>query len=358
MRKRKCLVLLVALMISLLCSAQAAGSLLPKAEEIFGTIMPSFSGATLREAEERKTLEDGSTQVIFGGVSDTEFDAWGEYLEKAGCSLICYETQGDLFTAVLEKDGHEFSFSYDQKGCIFTADYPKGTREEKLDLEALKAAYEAELERLQKLRTVGVTVSYGNYEQDNNPDNGKEEIEWIVLDVQGEKALLLSKAGLEVGPYNQAAEEVTWENCTLREWLNSGFLKTAFTEEEQSAIIKTAISNRANPKISGEGVLGGGVTVDTIFLLSYEEVMQFFVSDQARVCEATEYALSQGAMHNGGEKAVYWWLRSPGISQRKAAYVNVSGTCRGDLKGNNFDNNVNRDSFCIRPAIWLNLESF
>lgn len=33
---------------------------------------------------------------------------------------------------------------------------------------------------------VGSIVTFGRYEQDGNPDNGQEKIEWIVLDVQNE----------------------------------------------------------------------------------------------------------------------------------------------------------------------------
>lgn len=41
--------------------------------------------------------------------------------------------------------------------------------------------------------TTGNVVTYGHYEQDNDTANGKEPIEWVVLDVQGDKALLISK---------------------------------------------------------------------------------------------------------------------------------------------------------------------
>ena len=44
--------------------------------------------------------------------------------------------------------------------------------------------------------SVGDVLAFGHYEQDNNPDNGPEPIEWIVLDVQDGKALLLSRYGL------------------------------------------------------------------------------------------------------------------------------------------------------------------
>jgi hypothetical protein len=83
------------------------------------------------------------------------------------------------------------------------------------------------------------TVSFGHWEQDNNPDNGPEPIEWIVLDKIDGRLLLISSSCLAGMAYHmEPFTPVTWETCSLREWLNSIFLSSAFTEEEQ-AWIKT-----------------------------------------------------------------------------------------------------------------------
>lgn len=42
-------------------------------------------------------------------------------------------------------------------------------------------------------KKVGHYVSFGKYEQDNNTSNGKEKIEWLVLEVKDGKALVISK---------------------------------------------------------------------------------------------------------------------------------------------------------------------
>ena len=86
-------------------------------------------------------------------------------------------------------------------------------------------------------------IPFGHYEQDNNPGNGPEPIEWLVLDIQDGKALLLSKYGLEAKAYNTKFVDITWENCTLRTWLNGEFLAKAFSAEEQSAILLTEVDN-------------------------------------------------------------------------------------------------------------------
>ena len=45
---------------------------------------------------------------------------------------------------------------------------------------------------------VGTTITLGEYEQDNDVSNGPEPIKWIVLDIQDNKALILSKYLLDI----------------------------------------------------------------------------------------------------------------------------------------------------------------
>ena len=71
---------------------------------------------------------------------------------------------------------------------------------------------------------VGDYVNFGTYEQDNNTSNGKEEVEWLVLEVKDGKALIISKYALDCKPYNTGLTGATWETCTLRKWLNNNFI--------------------------------------------------------------------------------------------------------------------------------------
>ena len=73
-------------------------------------------------------------------------------------------------------------------------------------------------------KKVGHYVSFGKYEQDNNTSNGKEKIEWLVLEVKDGKALVISKYALDCKPYNTSSTNVTWETCSLRNWLNNDFI--------------------------------------------------------------------------------------------------------------------------------------
>ncbi|MCR5136276.1 MAG: serine/threonine protein kinase [Oscillospiraceae bacterium] len=197
--------------------------------------------------------------------------------------------------------------------------------------------------------SVGDTVTFGHYEQDSNTSNGQEAIEWIVLDVQINKVLLISRYGLDAKAYNTAGQSVTWENCTLREWLNDGFLNTAFSADEQKAIITTSVDNSKSQGNSSWGTDGGSNTKDSVFLLSYKEAEEYFDSDIGRNCTTTKYAVKQGASTtNEGE--CWWWLRSPGENQRSAA-----GVYPGGWLGDN--SRVHSGIRVVRPAFWLNLKS-
>ncbi len=201
---------------------------------------------------------------------------------------------------------------------------------------------------------VGNIVVFGTYEQDNNIANGSEPVEWIVLDVQDNKALLISRYALDVHPYQTPWTDVTWETCELRSWLNETFMNTAFSATEQSAILMTTVDNSDRQGNSKWNTNGGNNTNDKLFLLSYAEAGSYFSNDADRMCATTDYAIAQGAWTNhqyktDGRATTWWWLRSPGRNLRNAASV--------DDDGSHFYFHVYFDNVCVRPAFWLNLES-
>lgn len=201
-------------------------------------------------------------------------------------------------------------------------------------------------------RTVeaGDRLFFGHYEQDNHLENGSEPIEWVVLDVTDGTALLLSCYALDCRAYNDEGTDVTWVKCSLRRWLNESFLQTAFTDEEQLAILETTVKNdeiTQNPEWKRHAAED---TVDRIFLPSWYELMSAFLDKDARKTTGTEYARAQGAKFLGittiGYDETDWWLRSPGESSREAAYVGVIR----DVGSKNV-----ADAVGIRPALWLDL---
>jgi len=204
---------------------------------------------------------------------------------------------------------------------------------------------------------VGTRMTFGAYPQTESGTDATP-IEWIVLDVQDGRALLISRFGLDAQRYNNGFADITWEDCTLRAWLNDTFLNKAFSSEEQKAILTTIVDNSQSQCYNGWSTGSGNNTEDKIFLLSCAEANKYFgVEDKnkkSRV-EPTAYAIKNGAYTSSslttaeGKPAGGWWLRSPGFTQRSAACVNTDGSISR--------NSVSSDDEVIRPALWINLES-
>ena len=187
-------------------------------------------------------------------------------------------------------------------------------------------------------------VQFGAYEQDNNKKNGKEEIEWIVLAKEENRTLLVSKKGVDVKKYaSHAFAAETWEESVVREWLNADFLEKTFDGNEQNMIEITKVINNDNYQ---HGTEGGNDTLDKIFLLSYEEVNEYFVSAEDRTCQPTEYALERcGSFTLSGNGD--WWLRTVGSKKQCQMLVTSEGGYEDSYSAGSF-------KLYLRPAIWVN----
>ena len=189
---------------------------------------------------------------------------------------------------------------------------------------------------------VGNVILFGTYEQDNKSANGKEPIEWHALAKKDNKMLVISKKALDCKPFNTVLVDATWENCSLREWLNKDFLKTAFSQHEQDLIQSTSVSNYL-----------GNTTTDKLFLLNKTEV-ENHLKFSDRKCAPTAYAIAHGAFtgvmsEKNGEKTCFWWLRSQGINSSTAC------SCLNDGYFLNTGHSVNREDICVRPAMWITI---
>ncbi|MBQ8076646.1 MAG: zinc ribbon domain-containing protein [Oscillospiraceae bacterium] len=237
--------------------------------------------------------------------------------------------------------GHEYSV---EKGFAFC---PNCGKELPQNEPAHKSA-EKSLESNSKI-AVGDLVRFGRYEQDNNPSNGAEGIEWIVLDVQGEKALLLSRYGLDCKRYYKDQTPVTWETSDLRVWLNGEFSDTAFNQDEMGRILLSRVPADKNPEYNTDA---GNETEDRVFLLSALEAEQYLAEETAK-CQATAYALAKGA--SSGKNGNSWWfLRTPGSEQKMVMIIKTDGTMNlgGAVPDGKGANGVNR------PSLWLDLRNW
>ena len=167
--------------------------------------------------------------------------------------------------------------------------------------------------------------------------------EWIVLDVEDQRILIISKNKLEDRKFHLEDEEVTWETCELRAYLNGDFYDNAFSEDEKEWINESLIENKDSEEY---GTAGGNDTVDRIFLLSVEEAERYFDDDADRNTDRAE-----------GVMRVAWWLRTPGFFEpepRQASFSSyqfaiIQNAGQMWTKGASIT-----DKCAIRPVLWLN----
>lgn len=180
-------------------------------------------------------------------------------------------------------------------------------------------------------------VTLGSYSQTNSGTDNTP-IEWLVLENDGETALLISRYALDAQPYNVEYVDNTWEQCTLRGWLNNEFYNRAFSDDDKQVILTSDVSADENPNY---GTNPGNATKDRVFLLSIVEAEKYFANDEARICVATEYA----SQLMDGKEACRWWLRSPGAYSNTAANVFRGGSVL--IRGSYLDDST----LAVRPCV-------
>lgn len=229
-------------------------------------------------------------------------------------------------------------------------------------------------------------IYFGHYWQNDTNGDGtadrndeKQPIKWRVLSVNGDDAFILADQNLDAKAYNETYTSVTWENCTMRSWLNGysasvnknkkdftddNFLNNAFSASEQNAIKTTNVVNEDNPYW---GTDGGNDTEDKVYLLSISEasdasygfISKFDTSSKTREAKNTEYAKKCGAWTSASSSYYgngFWWLRTPGDLADYAS----SDASRVDESGYGYGYSyscVNLTNMAVRPALHINLSS-
>ena len=196
-------------------------------------------------------------------------------------------------------------------------------------------------ERFEEIRAflmcaIGKDLKFGNY-------HGADR--WILLARENGKALLVSKQCIDCKRYHKEHTELTWEECSIREWLNNEFYNEAFSEEEKMMIAESRITNPDNSVYRSES---GNDTLDKVFLLSIEEVEKYFPSQEKRCASASSYAKEMGAYISANGNS-WWWLRTTGSTSGDAA-----GVC-GDGEIDYGGYFVHYEKGAVRPAIWVDL---
>ena len=175
---------------------------------------------------------------------------------------------------------------------------------------------------------------------------------WRILEIIGKNALILSNMIIETRHYHEKDTGTDWASCSLRKHLNGHFFN-AFDSYDRTRIIPTLLRNPKNPWF---GTKGGSDTSDKIFLLNIEEAVRYFGdSGSLRKKPSSaghlddQYSQFRQAKNNMGVGG-WWWLRAPGFSTNRAAFVSAAGALYiygGLVRGGS--------SGGVRPAMWITI---
>lgn len=135
-----------------------------------------------------------------------------------------------------------------------------------------------------------------------------EPIKWRVLSVSedGTDAFLLADKTLDGKAFHSnysetvTANTVTWENSDVRGWLNGTFMETAFSSEEQEAIVAAKIENLSYSSYYDGGMetsaKDGAPTEDRIYLPSLADMVNQeygFINNFNPTDDVTEHGFSE-----------------------------------------------------------------
>jgi len=200
--------------------------------------------------------------------------------------------------------------------------------------------------------TTGNLIEFGAYQ-------------WKVLDIKEDKILIITDQIIEQRDYHDKKEDITWEDSELRHYLNNAFLER-FSSSDKERILSTLNKNPGNPWYSSSG---GNDTVDSIFLLSLDEVVRLYFGDSSRLLDNPKknqrYWFDRKDENNSKRTARFmdwgwwWWTRSPGKNNRVAVYIHGDGNI--GIQGNGISKTSfntlhyfkNSNEGGLRPALWI-----
>jgi hypothetical protein len=160
---------------------------------------------------------------------------------------------------------------------------------------------------------------------------------WRVLDIQDNYALIIATDIISRREFHHTLEPettITWENSDIRQYLNTEFY-SLFSDEERARIRPATVTTIAT-EATWFSTRGGNDTTDKIFLLSINELEEYFAGDSNR-------------MTGSDESPITWWLR---CTADRGAAANMFPDHGGIFDFFNFTSTSG-----VRPALWLNLES-
>ena len=175
---------------------------------------------------------------------------------------------------------------------------------------------------------VGDIITLGAWYEEGDKTKPKTDIKWLVLDVdsEGKRVFVIS---LEVLASMAYGKTDVWKNSELCQWLNDGFLKEAFSEDERSML---------DTNLYEETDENG----DTLSAFS-SKLSLMSKAEKEKYLTEIKYIPAEGA------GVSEWWLRT-GAGEGKIMYIAENGqlaTAGKDSK---------TAEMGVRPVAWINFD--
>ena len=180
---------------------------------------------------------------------------------------------------------------------------------------------------------VGQHAEFGKTEQDGDTSDGTEALQWKILAKDDSRALVVTDEVIDYRPYNSdRSKGSSWESCDLRDYLNSEFKNSVFSEEERS-------------KIDGD-----------IFIPDLKTIEQYMPAPSERSGYPTQYVSSK--LSNTQAPMLRWWTstvatgwtESSGNNGCYLVVVDTNGSAQELSTGEAVDQPQG-----VRPMMWVEI---
>ena len=176
------------------------------------------------------------------------------------------------------------------------------------------------LEQALRKTAVGAEITFGKYK-------------WKILERSDDCVRMIAS---DIGsthlfyraPFHDRFEEVSWEDCSLREWLNTQVLEEIFDDAQRERLVLQKSEPSAN---AAYGTAYAGETQDYVTILSCEEI------------QSEKYSKSLESLGHD------YWVRTPGNSMDCAAYISADHALR------EYGMPVNDEQMMVRPVILVSI---
>ena len=179
---------------------------------------------------------------------------------------------------------------------------------------------------LVRFRVLNTTVEFGIYMD--------QPIVWDIKAVNKSTAFLVSRDIIETKAFD--TYEGVYDKSELRHWLNTTFVECAFNEDERGWLSPLDLAGWQN--IS-----------DKVGLLTYEQTLMLFKTNEERIKRGTVFAVSHGLASNSVGNG-WWWLSTTDEQNEDCVFRVYSNGRIG------FDTDYDNECIGIVPVIAVKID--